>query len=160
MADDFNAEAAKAAVMRRTKRVLLALLALLIIVPFCLLAYPCAIAPLRNDLAADRLLKTLLGELPPEITVADTAAWAGNSSGTGNHVELWAGVLLEKTNGVDEIPGVPAAELKERPQLYGYPNTAAPEELFPVLAETDDWDGYLIYGTLGRAATQWDIRGH
>ena len=29
-----------------------------------------------------------------------------------------------------------------------------------MLSLPEDWDGYYIYGRLGEAATQWDLRGH
>lgn len=154
----FDAAAEKAAAVRQTKGVLLGLL-LALMVPMLLLAYPFAIAPMRNDWAADRLLRGLLAELPPGAEVVETAAWAGNSSGTGNHVELWAGALL-RSDCQAAAAGTPAEKLREDPWLYSVPGTVDLEELFPTLAALDDWTGYVIRGTHGDAATQWDIRGH
>lgn len=141
--------------MRLLKRAGLLLLAAAVLLPLSACAYGLVLAPLRNDWAADRLLKELLAELPPETEVVETAVWAGNSSGTGNHVEIWAGVL--NRSGA----GFPAEELRENWTAAfsrGIPGTTDPRELFPALSE--GWEGYFIYGRLGEAATQWDLRGH
>ncbi len=158
---DFDIQAEKAAVARRTKRLLLGLL-LAFLIPVLLLAYPLAIAPLRNDLAADRLLKALLAdvELPPEASVVETAAWAGNSSGTGNHVELWAGLLIRYEGAPETALGIPAEELRDWGHGEAFPVSLRPEDLFPALAGLDDWESRWILGTYGEAATQWDLRGH
>lgn len=158
--NDFDIQAEKAAVVRQTKRLLLGLLAFLILV--LLLAYPLVIAPLRNDLAADRLLKELLAdaELPPEASVVETAAWAGNSSGTGNHVELWAGLLIRCKGAPETALGAPAEALRDGGRQESFPVSLRPEDLFPTLAGLDDWTGCYIWGTYGEAVTQWDIRGH
>lgn len=140
--------------MSLLKRAGLLLLAAAVVLPLSACAYGLVIAPLRNDRAAARLLDGLLAELPPETEIVETAVWAGNSSGTGNHVEIWAGVL--NRSGA----GTPAEELRDAggAALSGFPVTADPRKLFPSLPE--DWDGYYIYGRLGEAATQWDLRGH
>lgn len=135
---------------------LTSLLAAAVLLPLSACAYGFVIAPLRNDRAANRLLNELLAELPPETEIVETAVWAGNSAGTGNHVEIWAGVL--NRSGA----GDPAEELRDAGgacmDLFGFPNTADPEELFPALA-ADSWEGYFICGRLGEAVTQWDLRG-
>lgn len=160
-ANDFDIEAEKAATVRGTRRLLLGLL-LAALLPALLLAYPIVIAPLRNDWAAGRLLEALLAdmELPPEASVAETAAWAGNSSGTGNHVELWAGALIRYCGPEETAPGAPAESLRDWRGGYAFPASMWPEALFPTLADLDDWDGYYICGTYGDAVSQWDIRGH
>lgn len=139
------------------KRTLLALLAAALLPPLAACVYGLVIGPLRNDRAANRLLGELLAELPPETEVVETAAWVGNSGGTGNHVEIWAGVLNRSGAGypADEVRGCPWA----RKSLFGFPNTADPEALFPTLAATDSLEGYFICGRLAEAATQWDLRG-
>lgn len=154
--------AEKAAAAQRTRRVLGGLGALLLLLPLLLIACPVFFAPLRNDLAADRLLKEVLADLrlPPEASVEETAAWAGNSSGTGNHVELWAGVLVQYGGPEENAPGQPAEDLRGWTSAAGFPRSVGPEELFSTLAERDSWNGYYILGTYGEAATQWDIRGH
>lgn len=141
--------------MRLLKRAGLLLLAAAVLLPLSACAYGLVIAPLRNDRAAARLLDGLLAELPPETEIVETAVWAGNSSGTGNHVEIWAGVL--NRSGA----GTPAEELRDAggAALSGFPGTADPEALFSRLT-ADGWEGYFIYGRLGEAATQWDLRGH
>lgn len=142
--------------MSLLKRAGLLLLAAAVLLPLSACAYGLVIAPLRNDRAAARLLDGLLAELPPETEIVETAVWAGNSSGTGNHVEIWAGIL--NRSGV----GFSAEELRDSlwgwDLRFGFPVTADPGKLFPSLPE--DWDGYYIYGRLGEAATQWDLRGH
>ena len=152
----------KTAAEKQTKTVLGRLAALLLLPPLLLISYPVFFAPVRNDLAADRLLQELTAELelPPEASVEETAAWAGNSSGTGNHVELWAGVLIRYAGPEENAPGKPAESWQDWAYEYAYPVSVGPEELFPALAELKDWSGCYILGTYGEAVTQWDIRGH
>ena len=140
---------------RRLKRVLLGALAAAVLLPLAACAQFALVGPLRNDRAAGRLLEELLAdvELPPGASAAETAAWAGNPSGTGNHVKLWAAILAFGGGGAPLDRDAPTWE---RPG----PATADLEELFPLLAELDDWDGYSLYETYGDAATQWDLRGH
>lgn len=159
--NDFDIQAEKAAAGRQTKRLLLGLL-LAFLVPVLLLAYPLVIAPLRNDLAADRLLKELLAdaELPPEASAVETAAWVGNSSGTGNHVELWAVLLIRYGGAPETALGVPAEALRDWSHGESFPVSLRPEDLFPTLAGLDAWTSCYIWGTYGEAVTQWDIRGH
>ena len=85
------------------------------------------------------------------------AVWAGNSAGTGNHTEIWAGVLNRSGAGDS------AEELWDCSGGFAirldFPSTANLRELFPALAAADSREGYFIYGRLGEAATQWDLRG-
>lgn len=142
--------------MRALKRVLLGLLAAALL-PLSACAYGLFIGPLRNDRAADRLLNQLLAELPPETEIVEAAAWAGNSSGTGNHVEIWAGVLNRSGAGysAEELWDCSGETLIR----FEFPNTADPRELFPTLAAADSREGYFVYGRRGAAVTQWDLRG-
>lgn len=141
--------------MRLLKRAGLLLLAAAVLLPLSACAYGLVIAPLRNDRAAARLLDGLLAELPPETEIVETAVWAGNSSGTGNHVEIWAGVLNRSGAGfpAEALRGCPWDTVTQS----DFPATADPQALFPALPE--GWEGYFIYGRSGEAATQWDLRG-
>lgn len=139
------------------RRILTGLLAAAVLLPLSACAYGFVIAPLRNDRAAGRLLEELLAELPPETEIVETAVWAGNSAGTGNHTEIWAGVLNRSGAGDS------AEELWDCSGGFAirldFPSTANLRELFPALASADSREGYFIYGRLGEAATQWDLRG-
>ena len=144
---------------RRVKRLLLGLLAAVLLLPLAACAQFAPIGPLRNDWAADLLRDDFVSglALQPGETLVETAAWAGNSSGTGDHTELWAGALI--FCGEESGSGAPLdrdAPSWERPG----PSTADLEELFPALAALEDWNGYYVRETYGNAVTQWDIRGH
>ena len=145
--------------MRRTaKRLLLGALTVVLLLPLAACGQFVFVGPLCNDWAADRLRDDLVSglELQPGETLVETASWAGNSSGTGDHTEIWAGALIfcdgESTRGTPLDRDTPSWE---RPG----PRTADLEELFPALAALEDWDGYYLVGTYGHAVTQWDIRG-
>lgn len=140
------------------KRLLLGILIVVLVLPLAACAQFVLVGPLCNDWAADRLRDDLVSrlELQPGQTLVENAAWAGNSSGTGDHTELWAGALIscdgECSRGTPLDRDTPSWE---RPG----PRTADLEELFPTLAALEDWDGYYLIGTYGDAVTQWDIRG-
>ncbi len=144
---------------RRSKR-LLGALCLLLLAAAVLLAWPLALAPFQNDRAAARLQRELTEglELRPGEVLVETASFAGNTSGTGNHVELWAGALIHCT-GPAETAGGTALD-RARSWEWPWPAAADWKTMFPTLAGLEDWSGYYILDTYGDAAAQWDLRGH
>ena len=140
------------------KRILLGVLITVLVFSLAACAQFVVLGPLCNDWAADRLRDQFVSrlELQPGETLVETAAWAGNSSGTGDHTELWAGALIfcdgESTQGTPLDRDTP---LWDQPG----PRTADLEDLFSTLASLEDWDGYYLRETYGHAVTQWDIRG-
>ena len=144
--------------LKTLKRILLGTLIAVLMLPLAACAQFAFIGPLCNDWAADRLRDDLISglELQPGEILVETAAWAGNSSGTGDHTELWAGALIfcdgESGHGTPLDRDTPSGD---RPG----PRTADLEELFPTLAALEDWDGYYLRATYGDAVTQWDMRG-
>lgn len=153
-----------------------------------MVAFFWGIGPRCNDRAAERLLEKLEAEveLPPEAEIVETAAWVGNRSGTGDHVELWAGLLVRYDGPEENRPetaeeilrdgwsdrlfvqspdieeaGPTLAELQDWDDwdYEQFPRTADVEEVFSALRGLESRDGWYILGVYGDAVTRWDIRG-
>ena len=141
-----------------------------------------------NNRAAERLLEKLEAEvkLPPGSEVVETASWVGNRSGTGDHVELWAGLLIRydgpkenRPETVEEIlrdgwserlfaqppdieaagPALSALQDWDDWDYEQFPRMADVEDVFPALMEVESRAGWYILGVYGDAVTRWDIRG-
>jgi hypothetical protein len=170
-------------VIKITKRVLWIITAFIILVPICLGAASFVIAPAMNNHRAAQI-KDMLGKivLPPETELIETAAWCGNTGGTGNHVEIWAGVLIHSTLPEEEFDAFfnplpdpqtgynhytevwKVSEFLASTERYFSPigHMAELASLFDRYGEIfteENADGhYLIYGYYS-AVSQWDIRG-
>mgnify|MGYP007132755535 FL=1 len=143
---------------RAVKRVLLILLTAVLLLPLAACTQFLFLGPLINDRAAVQMKEEFLAnlELAPGETLVDSVSWAGNSSGTGDHTELWAGVLTFADSGTPY--GTPLDRDISSWEQPG-PRTADLEELFPILSTLDSWDGYYLREAYGDAVTQWDFRG-
>jgi len=144
---------------KAVKRVLLILLTVVLLLPLAACTQFLFLGPLLNDRAAARLEQEVIENLnlePGETLIASTS-WAGNSSGTGNHTELWAGAVTFSREG--RSGGTPLDRNAPDWEQPG-PSSTDLVELFPALAELDSWNGYYLRETYGEAVTQWDFRGH
>jgi len=149
--------------MKILKRILLAILAIVIIVPIGFMAFFLFVGPALNDARASSIEKELSRiELPPETEIIETASYCGNTGGTGNHVEIWAGVLIRSELTEEEISqffkdyeivwAVPVDE-----NLYPEPRD---DMKFPYLSGNGERTGCYIIADYYKAVTQNDIRGH
>lgn len=148
--------------MRRKGCVLpAAILAAVLLLPVGLAVNAVFIGPVRNDRAAEQLRLELLEEvrLKPGETLIASACFAGNTSGTGDHTELWAGLLTRYDGTVENAPGIPLGDDPVKWWELPGPRNADLRELFPVLQTLDSYTGYYLRERYGEAPTQWDFRG-
>jgi len=149
--------------MKVLKRVLFAALAVVIIIPVGFLAFFLIIGPALNDARASSIEKELSRiKLPPETEIIETASYCGNTGSTGNHVEIWAGVLirseldeeeiLEVFNDYEIVWAVPMDE-----NYYPEPRD---DMKFPYLSRNGERTGCYIIADYYKAVTQNDVRGH
>lgn len=128
------------------------------------------ICPVINDARANKIEKELTGmPLPPNTTVLESDSFCGNTSGTGNHVEIWAGVLIYSTLSENEIRQfftdyeIVWTVPKDLNEQYPTPRDFID---FSYFSEHEFYNGqtqvkgYYIIGGYYEAATQHDIRGH
>jgi len=149
--------------MKVLKRILLVILAIVIMVPVGFLVFFLIVGPALNDKRASSIEKELSCiELPPDTEIIETASFCGNTSGTGNHVEIWAGVLIRS-----ELPEEKIIEFyKDYEIVWAVPvdENLYPEPRdymkFPYLSRNGERTGCYIIADYYKAVTQNDIRGH
>ena len=127
-----------------------------------------------NDIQAARLERAYRKlELPPGTTRIEVTSFVGNTSGTGNHTEIWAGMLLfvEQSERLSEA-GTSETYLYLKEFFHGYEVDAVPEDLtafypypkdfmeFQALQGEESGKGYFVIGNYYDAVTQVDLRGH
>ena len=118
---------------------------------------------LCNDLRAWRIEKGYASmELPDRTELAETASYVGNTAGTGNLTEIWAGMLVYSELPKEELeayfPGdtvweVPADLEKLPPYQRNFMD-------FEVLDGEDPGKGYFVVSHFYNAFSQFDLRGH
>ena len=127
-----------------------------------------------NDIRAARLKRAYQKlELPPETTRVELTSFVGNTSGTGNHTEIWVGMLLF-VESPERLFEAEASEtyLYLEEFFHGYEVDAVPEDLtaaypypkdfmeFQALQGEESGKGYFVIGNYYDAVTQVDLRGH
>lgn len=158
--------------MKRLKRVLAVLLIVIITIPVIYFVSLTLIYPAINDARAEKIKEEYLNiELPPQTEIVETYNYCGNITGTGNHVEIWAGALIKS-----ELPEAELfhwyEEMKISYVAYEPLFWPVPEDLTSQYPETHSFiefthfnsmteaKGYYIIGSYYDAVTQHDIRGH
>jgi hypothetical protein len=156
--------------MGKLKKTFLILLIVILVIPVLYYLSFTLICPAINDARADRIERELAGmPLPSNTEVLETASFCGNTSGTGNHVEIWAGVLIYSTLSENEIHQffsdyemvwtVP----KDLTEQYPEPRDFIDFSLFgkqEFYNGQTQVEGYYIIGGYYNAVTQHDHRGH
>ena len=110
-----------------------------------------------NDLKARRIEKNLSGmTLPADTELIEVTSFVGNT-GNGNHVEIWAGILIHTDLDEDTLRGF----------FEDFVVLTVPDDLkylhfvtFQSLGEENSAHGYYVVGTCYDAFTQTDLRGH
>lgn len=111
-----------------------------------------------NDAKARQIEKNLSDmALPTDMELVEVSSYVGNTSGTGNHIEIWAGILIRTDLDEDTVRG----------RFDGFTVLAVPNDLkyldyiqFQSLNENDTANGYYVIGKYYDAFTQMDLRGH
>lgn len=115
--------------------------------------------PLCNNFKASFIEKSYASlELPPECQLLETTSFVGNTSGTGNHTEIWAGMLLYTT--LSEVELQPYfSDFDIYPASTDW-TSKLPLIRFSLLDNQPAQDNYYIIGRSYNAFTQMDLRGH
>ena len=164
--------------MTVTKKICLLLLILIISIPVVLFGFFVFIGPSLND-ARSETIKRELSEisLPPSSEIVEIASYCGNTSGTGNHVEIWAGVLIHTDLPEEEIiEFFDVNTLSEYQMVWHIPEDLTFQYPGPIdyidhaFSYSNEYGdlfsgvksvvGYYIVGGHYEAFTQWDIRGY
>lgn len=111
-----------------------------------------------NDLKAQRIEKDMSNmALPANMELVEISSYVGNTSGTGNHIEIWAGILIHTDLDEDTVRGC----------FEDFTVLTVPDDLkyldyiqFQSLNENDTAHGYYVIGKYFDAFTQMDLRGH
>jgi hypothetical protein len=118
---------------------------------------------LMNDFRASQIEKELSQvELPVDTELIEVTSFVGNTSGTGNHVEIWAGALLHSALSAEELRtyfdshfdifAVPHDLVGQYPYFKNFVD-------FQALNGASNGDGYFVIGSYYDAFTQIDLRG-
>ena len=158
--------------MKALKRVLVGIVVLIVAAIVIYFISFVVICPAINDARANKIEKEFLDlSLPSQTEVIETFSICHNSSGTGNHVEIWAGFLIKSE--------LPEAELSKWAETIKLPYAMydpmfwkVPEDLSLQYPAPHDFiqfkhfngmteaKGYYIIGYYFDPVTQHDIRGH
>ncbi len=118
---------------------------------------------LANDFRARQIERELAQlELPAGTELVETTSFVGNTTGTGNHVEIWAGILVYSTLSEEELKSHFAgrADVSAVPQdLAAYLPYDKAFIDFHALEGVAKGDGYFVIGGYFEAFTQADLRG-
>ena len=86
------------------KRTLIGILIIICLVPFVYLLSGFAICPAINDAKAKGIVRDFSKvSMPDGIEFVEASYFCGNTSGTGNHVEIWAGILVYSKLSENEV---------------------------------------------------------
>lgn len=138
-------------------------LVMVFIIPIGYFSFFLFIGPAFNDAKAVSIEKEFSeNPLPPETETVETASYCGNTGGTGNHVEIWAGALIRSKLTTEEISQfyrdyeiVWAVPLDEN--IYPEPRDYMK---FQYLSTNGNRENCYIIAGHYTALTQCDIRGH
>lgn len=111
-----------------------------------------------NDAKARQIEKGMSDmALPTDMELVEVSSYVGNTSGTGNHIEIWAGILIRTDLDEDTVRGC----------FDGFTVLAVPNDLkyldyiqFQTLNENHTANGYYVIGKYYDSFTQMDLRGH
>ena len=120
--------------------------------------------PVLNDFKAKQLANTLKDwTLPEKTEIVEVISGCGNTGGTGNHTEIWAGMLI-KTELAEKGIHSYFDLLNVQKVDESHKHTFIMDLLgtrFNRLADVSQYDGYYIVETIDKAvSSSFDLRGH
>lgn len=136
---------------------------MIVILPFAVIFYNFIGGALCNDIKASRIEKSFLRmDMPSGAECVETTSFVGNTSGTGNHTEIWAGMLIHSTLSKEELGSYfkdyaihTISECKEDPFLDSLRFSTLSDSSYE-----EQNSGYFVVGNYYEAFTQSDMRGH
>ena len=157
--------------MKAFKRIFIGGVAVVIAIPILFIIGLIA-GPAVNDAKADKIEKAFQKlEMPAQTELVETVSFCGNTSGTGNHVEIWSGFLvkseLSKTELQEWYMDAKIPDRTYEPMVWSVPEDLTmhyPEPHsfihFAHFNGMTEAKGYYIIGGYFDAPTQMDLRGH
>ena len=152
--------------MRKIRRIIIIVLVLIPV----LLVGPWLICPLLNDAKAGIMASRMLYSTAPERTeIIEVVSGCGNTSGTGNHVEVWIGLLVHSYLSQAELEAFYAASYDSIRvhDLAADPDHPYPREMtvlkldFKTLQGLSNRQGYFVIGrTETPISSNFDLRGY
>lgn len=147
--------------MRKNKLEFLIVLPVLVLVMW--IFYQWIGGALCNDMKAAGIERSFSEmELPPETECLETKSFVGNTSGTGNHTEIWAGMLIQSALAKEELgryfEGYEIHTISECME-----NSFLASMKFSVLSESPHAQQdreYFVVDNYYEPFTQSDLRGH
>ena len=136
---------------------------MIVILPFAAIFYNFIGGALCNDIKASQIEKSFLRmDMPSGTECVETTSFVGNTSGTGNHTEIWAGMLIHSTLSKEELGSHfkdyamhTISECMEDPFLASLRFSALSDSSYE-----EQNSGYFVVGNYYEAFTQSDMRGH
>jgi len=138
---------------------------LVMLIPVTFILWPLTGGVIQNNIRASSYMREWRQMmLPPEIEVIEISYFVGNTAGTGNSVEIWAGMLIRSELSMEEmithfsgygiVDTLPNNGRLTTRQIYIY------HSAFSYLRRNDEWRNLYAVGNFHAATTQFDIRGH
>ena len=142
------------------KKVLIALIILMSII----IISPFFIFPVLNDMKAEKLANELRSaQLPDKTEIIEVLSGCGNTSGAGNHTEIWAGMLIKTElleQDILEIFGTTKVQKVSSDRRYTF-IMGNLDKSFSSLNNRTNLDGYYIIEWVdGAVSSFFDLRGH
>lgn len=120
---------------------------------------------MSNDIKAEMIKKKYYAlTLPEETELIEVKTFVGNSSGTGNHNEIWVGMLVKTQQTEDTLKNhfdgyeVYQAILLETGEVEWIEKPIMIN--FKISENKVGYGNYYIVGNFYEAVTQQDLRGH
>lgn len=137
------------------KRILKRLLLLFSAVLAFLLFFNFIGGALCNDIRASRLEKGYASlPLLPDTKRIEVSSFVGNTGGTGNHTEIWVGMLIQSSLSAKELAQYfPDDDVSAAPLEEGWAR-------FDALVGESPGEGFYVVSNYYDAFTQADLRGH
>jgi len=146
------------------KRIMLTIIAIpcILIFAFISLYFSC---PLLNDKTAGSLAKELRTIPPPYNTqILESLSGCGNVGGTGNHTDMWAGILIKTELEEKDVEQFYKEYYIKKVDTSNYQTFAMEcvNKEFSNLNNIDDYEGFYIIETVERHEfySFFDLRGH
>jgi hypothetical protein len=146
--------------MKKVFIVMIYILIVLIVSLFCVLLC----VHILNNIKAHQIVKSLEDlSLPKNTIIVNTVSFVGNTSGTGNHTEIYTCALVKSTLSIDEINDIfkPVTIIKADEQKLKTNAMANHNLSFNELVSADAPNQYFLIEWIDDAILlTFDLRGH
>ncbi len=122
------------------------------------------IFPILNDIKANRLATDWAENiaLPDNTEIVEVISGSGNTGGTGNHTEIWAGILIKSNLSSDEVNAFFGSDVfvvdKSNTRTF---IMSLMNKKFSYLDISTDYDDLYIIEIIDEAvSSEFDLRGH